>query len=234
VPSEAEEYPHPRLAKFPRVTSWVVLAPVLLSACGMFDTTWRAARGTGKATYAVGKLATCAAIGVGKAVCRVGGYTFKVVMAPLVWPLTHEEVETIDGLTPREAIRQGRVKMSPYVVNGRRYVPMSLAEAGRYRETGVASWYGNETLKRPGGHMTANGEAFDPSQFSAAHKHLPLPTYARVTNLQNGRSIVVRVNDRGPFVDGRIIDLSAAAARRLGFYEAGIARVRVAAIAVDG
>jgi rare lipoprotein A len=200
----------------------------------MIKATWRATREVGEATYTVGKLATDAAVGVGKAVYWVGGYTFKVVTAPLDWPLTHEEVETIDGLTPREAIRQGRVKMAPYVVHGRRYVPMSLEEADRYRETGVASWYGNETLKRPGGHMTANGEAFDPNQLSAAHKHLPLPTYARVTNLENGRSIVVRVNDRGPFVDGRIIDLSAAAARRLGFYEAGITRVRVAAIAVDG
>ncbi len=200
----------------------------------MIKTTWRATREVGEATYTVGKLATGVAVGVGKAVYRVGGYTFKVVTAPLYWPLTHEEVETVDGLTPREAIRQGRVKMAPYVVNGRRYVPMSLEEADRYRETGDASWYGNETLKRPGGHMTANGEAFDPNQLSAAHKHLPLPTYARVTNLENGRSIVVRVNDRGPFVDGRIIDLSAAAARRLGFYEAGITRVRVAAIPVDG
>jgi rare lipoprotein A len=234
VPREPDSYPHPGPVKFLRAAVLMVLASVLLSACGMVNTTWRTARGAGKATYTVGKLVTRASLEAGKVVYRVGGYTFKVVTAPLTWPLTHEEVETIDGLAPREAIRQGRVKMSPYVVKGRRYVPMTLAEAGRYRESGVASWYGNETLKRKGGHMTANGEAFDPNELSAAHKHLPLPTYARVTNLQNGRTLIVRVNDRGPFVDGRIIDVSAAAARRLGFYEAGTARVRVAAIPVDG
>ncbi|MFY9943997.1 MAG: septal ring lytic transglycosylase RlpA family protein [Desulfobacterales bacterium] len=234
MPCEPEGYPAPRSPRLPPAFVWILLASVLLSACGVVTTTWRTARGVGQATYTVGKLAVCATIETGKVVYRVGGYTFKVVTAPLTWPLTHEEVETIDGLAPREAIRQGRVKMSPYVVNGRRYVPMSLAEAGRYRESGVASWYGNETLNRKGGHMTANGEAFDPNELSAAHKYLPLPTYARVTNLQNGRTLIVRVNDRGPFVDGRIIDLSAAAARRLGFYEAGTARVRVAAIPVDG
>ena len=155
MPSKAGGYTHPPWVRFSRALCLTVLAPVLLSACGMVKTTWRAAREVGEATYTGGKLATGAVVGVGKAVYRVGGFTFKVVTAPLDWPLTHEEVETIDGLTPREAIRQGRVKMSPYVVNGRRYVPMSLEEAGRYRETGVASWYGNETLKRPGGHMTA-------------------------------------------------------------------------------
>lgn len=75
--------------------------------------------------------------------------------------------------------------------------------------------------------MTANGEAFNPDGLNAAHKHLPLPTHVRVTNLENGRSILVRVNDRGPFVKGRIIDLSAGAARRLGYYEKGTARVLV-------
>ena len=81
--------------------------------------------------------------------------------------------------------------------------------------------------------MTANGERFDPKGLSAAHKYLPLPTYVRVTNLANGRSIIVRVNDRGPFVKGRIIDLSAGAARKLGFYDKGTARVDVQAIDVE-
>jgi len=73
--------------------------------------------------------------------------------------------------------------------------------------------------------MTANGEAFDPNGLSAAHKYLPLPTFVQVTNLENNRKIILRVNDRGPFVEGRMIDLSAGAARKLGFYEKGTARV---------
>ena len=75
--------------------------------------------------------------------------------------------------------------------------------------------------------MTANGEAFDPGKPTAAHKLLPLPAHVRVTNLENGRSMIVRVNDRGPFVKGRIIDLTAGAARQLGFYRNGTAKVRV-------
>jgi rare lipoprotein A len=148
-------------------------------------------------------------------------------MAPLTWPLTREEIESIDGLSPKEAIEQGRVKNSPYVVHGKRYVPMSVEKARTYRERGIASWYGRETLKNEGGHMTANGEVFDPDGLSAAHKYLPLPTYVRVKNLENGRSIIVRVNDRGPFVKGRIIDLSTGAARKLGFYDEGTVRVDV-------
>jgi rare lipoprotein A len=149
------------------------------------------------------------------------------VAAPLSWPLTRPEIETIDGLAPKEAIRQKKVKRSPYVVKGRRYVPMSLEQARTYRETGIASWYGYETYRLKDGHMTANGEAFDPNGLSAAHKYLPLPTFVKVTNLENRRSIILRVNDRGPFVAGRIIDLSAGAARKLGFYKKGTAKVRV-------
>jgi rare lipoprotein A len=104
---------------------------------------------------------------------------------------------------------------------------MSIKEARTYREKGIASWYGAETRRQKGGHMTANGEAFDPNGLSAAHKHLPLPVHVRVTNLENRRSIIVRVNDRGPFIEGRIIDLSAGAARRLGYYNRGTVRVLV-------
>jgi rare lipoprotein A len=107
---------------------------------------------------------------------------------------------------------------------------MSSKAAAVYQETGMASWYGYETYRRKGGRMTANGEVFHPKWLSAAHKYLPLPTYVRVTNLENRRSIIVRVNDRGPFVNGRIIDLSAGAARKLGFYEKGTARVRVESV----
>ena len=98
-----------------------------------------------------------------------------------------------------------------------------------YDNTGLASWYGEETaiLGRP----TANGEVFDPKVATAAHKTLPMPSVVRVTNLDNGKSLVVRVNDRGPFAKGRIIDLSHEGARLLGFVEKGIAKVRVQILA---
>lgn len=201
-----------------------------LFSCNVFSTTYDVAKGTVKTTYWVTKGATKATIGTGKIVYKVGGYTFNVVIAPLSWPFIHDEIESVDGLPPKEAVRKGRVKNSPYVVRGKRYVPMSLEESKQYREKGIASWYGYETRKKKGGHMTANGEAFYPNGLSAAHKYLPLPTHVRVTNLENRRSIIVRVNDRGPFVKGRIIDLSAGAARKLGFYGKGTARVLVEAV----
>lgn len=109
---------------------------------------------------------------------------------------------------------------APYTIKGVTYVPR---EQPGYDETGIASWYG------PGfhGRKTANGEIYNQNDITAAHATLPLPTNVRVTNLDNGRSLVVRVNDRGPFHDGRIIDLSARSAELLGFKNAGTARVRV-------
>jgi rare lipoprotein A len=215
--------------------SAILLALGLLALSGCcFVAGYQVGKGAVKTTYKVTKGTTKIAIGTGKAIYTVGGFTFKVVMAPISWPLTREEIESIDGLSPREAIQKGRVKNAPYVVHGRRYVPMSVEKAESYREEGVASWYGIETRKKRGGHMTANGEAFDPDGFTAAHKYLPLPFHVRVKNLDNGRSILVRVNDRGPFVDGRIIDLSAGAARKLGFYRKGTARVMVEAVEIEG
>jgi rare lipoprotein A len=207
----------------------LILIPVclILLSCSIVETTYDITVGTLKLGYTVTKFA-------GKTVYHVGKFTFTVVMAPLSWPLTNDEIETIDGLPPKEAIRQGRVKTSPYVVNGRRYVPMNVAEARTYCATGIASWYGYETYRQKGGHMTANGEAFDPRGLSAAHKFLPLPTFVRVVNLENHRAIIVRVNDRGPFVDGRIIDLSAGAAKKLGFYDKGTARVLVEVVELEG
>jgi len=119
----------------------------------------------------------------------------------------------------------GHVKTGkPYKVMGEWYYP--LASANGYDKTGVASWYG----KKFHGKATANGERYDMHAMSAAHKTLPMPTMVRVTNLDNGRSVVVRVNDRGPFVKSRIIDLSYAAARSLGYDQKGTARVRVQAL----
>jgi rare lipoprotein A len=108
----------------------------------------------------------------------------------------------------------------PYTVAGRTYVP---ADVPQYTVVGLASWYGDEFH----GRYTANGEIFDENAISAASPVLPLPSYARVTNLRNHRSIVVRVNDRGPYVGNRIIDLSIKSAKLLGFYGQGLARVKV-------
>lgn len=108
----------------------------------------------------------------------------------------------------------------PYQVNGVWYYPHENPD---YDETGIASWYGDPFH----GRLTANGERYDMNALTAAHKTLPLPTDVRVTNLDNGRSIVVRVNDRGPFVNGRIIDLSRRSAQLLGFQRQGTAKVRV-------
>jgi len=109
---------------------------------------------------------------------------------------------------------------APYKVDGKWYVPKVDAT---YDETGVASWYGDAFH----GRLTANGEIFDKRRLSAAHKTLPLPTIVEVQNLENGKRVLVRVNDRGPFVDDRVIDLSHAAADELGFASKGLAKVRV-------
>jgi rare lipoprotein A len=108
----------------------------------------------------------------------------------------------------------------PYQINGRTYVPN---ENPSYRAEGIASWYGPDFH----GRSTANGELYDMHAISAAHTTMPLPSYARVTNLDNKRSIVVRVNDRGPYVRDRIIDLSIGTAKALDCYGKGLARVRV-------
>jgi rare lipoprotein A len=108
----------------------------------------------------------------------------------------------------------------PYMVGGRQYVPQ---ENTNYTATGLASWYGDDFH----GRYTANGEVFDMNSISAAHPTLPLPSYVRVTNLANHRSIVVRVNDRGPYVHNRIIDVSVRTAKLLGFYGEGVTRVKV-------
>jgi len=114
-----------------------------------------------------------------------------------------------------------RAANRPYSVFGHDYVPMT--SVAPYRARGVASWYG----RRYHGQRTSIGEIYDMYAMSAAHPTLPLPSYARVTNLSNGRSVVVRVNDRGPFLNNRLIDLSYAAAYRLGYIDNGSATVEV-------
>jgi rare lipoprotein A len=109
---------------------------------------------------------------------------------------------------------------SPYIVAGRVYIPQ---DNPHYRADGVASWYGSDFH----GRSTANGEIFDAEAITAAHPTLPLPSYVRVSNLSNGRSLIVRVNDRGPYAGNRIIDVSKRAAYLLGFTVSGTAWVRV-------
>lgn len=117
---------------------------------------------------------------------------------------------------------------SPYSVLGKSY--RVLDDPRGYRERGIASWYGAKFH----GRATSSMEPYDMCAFTAAHKTLPLPSYARVTHLDNGRSIIVRVNDRGPFHEGRVIDLSYVAALALGVYQTGTARVEVEAIVPGG
>jgi rare lipoprotein A len=112
----------------------------------------------------------------------------------------------------------------PYQVFGREYVPAT--RVAPYRQSGIGSWYG----RRYHGVATSSGERYDMYAMTAAHPTLPIPSYVRVTNVANGRSVVVRVNDRGPFHSDRVIDLSYVAAWKLGYSEAGSARVEVEAI----
>ena len=118
----------------------------------------------------------------------------------------------------------------PYVVRGIRYTPMSPGQAPGYVEEGIASHYKEGWLFLPG--PTALGEKQWPWSRAGAHKLLPLPCRVRVTNLRNGRSTIVRLNDRGPFIAGRTLDVTEPVARELGFYEAGLAPVRIEVLSV--
>ena len=121
----------------------------------------------------------------------------------------------------KQASRSKMGNASPYEVLGNLYTV--LPDNKGYSEVGLASWYG----KKFHGRKTSNGETFDMYGLSGAHRSLVLPAFVRVTNMENGKSAVVRVNDRGPFHENRLIDLSVAAAIQLGFYKRGLARVRV-------
>ena len=132
--------------------------------------------------------------------------------------------EDVADATPRVEPLARYGNHSPYEVFGRQYHVMRSSEG--YRERGTASWYGSKFH----GRLTSSGEPYDMHLATAAHKALPLPTYAEVVNLDNGRRVIVKVNDRGPFKDDRLIDLSYGAALRLGIVGTGTARVEVRAI----
>ncbi len=154
---------------------------------------------------------------------NAGRYSIKQDRAP-TRPLNEQAIADVQ---PEPVHRTLAGNKSPYTVLGKSYHVLPT-EAG-YRATGVASWYGEKFH----GHKTSNGEVFDMYQVSAAHKSLPIPSFARVTNLDNNRSIIVRVNDRGPFHGDRLIDLSYAAAVKLGYADRGTARVSVEGIVAD-
>lgn len=152
---------------------------------------------------------------VGLGACSTSRYQHKNDSAPTRPPTL---LELKDATVTDEAIGRGN---RPYSIKGIRYVPKTKRE--KFKQTGTASWYG----KKFHGHLTSNGEIYNMYRMSAAHKTLPLPSFVKVTNLANNKSTIVRVNDRGPFYQDRIIDLSYAAAYKIGVYDTGTAQVEV-------
>lgn len=142
-------------------------------------------------------------------------------------PKLHKDISAVQDAVPKHEPRARYGNHSPYEVFGKTYHVMPSSDG--YLEKGVASWYGEKFSTRP----TSSMEPYDPYLMTAAHKSLPLPTYVRVTNLENQRSVIVRVNDRGPFHGDRIIDLSYAAAIKLGYANKGTAKVVVEALDPD-
>ena len=150
---------------------------------------------------------------------QYGRYQQKHDSTPTRAPFPSE----LKDATPKyEAYKKANSR--PYTVRGKNYTVLKSGKG--FTQTGTASWYGNKFH----GHLTANGEIYNMYSMSAAHKNLPLPTYLKVTNLDNNKSIVVRVNDRGPFHEDRIIDLSYSAAYKLDMLKTGTAHVKISAI----
>ncbi|MFY8272810.1 septal ring lytic transglycosylase RlpA family protein [Pseudoalteromonas sp. SSDWG2] len=152
-----------------------------------------------------------------------GRYSMTHDAAPMRQPTAIELQDAVITDEPKSAAAN-----RPYEVNGKHYVPV-FDETG-FTEQGIASWYGRKFH----GYQTSNGETYDMFAMTAAHKTLPLPSFVRVTNLDNGKSVIVRVNDRGPFHQDRIIDLSYSAAYKLGYHLKGTARVKLEALTLAG
>ena len=153
---------------------------------------------------------TCV-IALGLGACTSGSWqqNSRYSQAQDTAPAQHIDVSSVKDAVPRPEPYSRYGNPPSYVVLGKRY--HTLGSSDNYRERGIASWYGTKFH----GHRTSSGESYDMYKMSAAHKSLPLPTYARVTNLGNGKSVIVKINDRGPFHENRLIDLSYAAASRL-------------------
>jgi rare lipoprotein A len=158
-----------------------------------------------------------------RAVLRVRHLALCLGLASLLAGCSSLHKESITSKDRAYAHRSTGKTGRPYRVRGKTYYPMASSKG--YREVGLASWYGFES-----GNRTATGQRFNPNGLSAAHKTLPLPTRVRVTNLENGHSTTLVVNDRGPFIPGRLIDLSYGAARKLNMHRRGTARVLVEAL----
>ncbi len=137
------------------------------------------------------------------------------------------DVSQLKDAIPKYEPKDAYCNPQVYTIAGKHYYVMNSAKG--YNKTGIASWYGTKFH----GKMTANREPYDMLAMTAASPTLPIPTYVRVTNLGNGRQVVVKVNDRGPFANDRIMDLSYAAAKKLGYADQGTAKVRVEAITMD-
>lgn len=133
-------------------------------------------------------------------------------------------VTDVPDAVPKPEVKTRSGNPASYEVDGREYHVLETSEG--YREVAIASWYGQAFQ----GRRTSSGEPYDMYRMTAAHKTLPLPTYVRVTNMENGRSVVLRVNDRGPFIEGRIIDVSFVAAQKLGMVGSGTVQVEVVAL----
>lgn len=144
-----------------------------------------------------------------------GRYSQKYDSAPSRPPT---QLEQTDATVTNEPIGRGN---NPYQIRGINYVPQTKRQ--HFEQTGIASWYGEKFH----GHLTSNGEVYDMYAMTAAHKTLPLPSFVKVTNLTNNKTAIVRINDRGPFHGGRIIDLSFSAAFKLGVYDTGTAKVKI-------
>lgn len=170
------------------------------------------------------RLVVCVAMATLLAACSTGPSRRD---APTRVPPPPRDLMSIPDAVPRHEPRSTRGNPASYEVFGQRYHVMASAEG--YKERGVASWYGPDFHAR----STSSGEPYDMYAMTAAHTTLPIPAYARVTNLDNGRSVVVRINDRGPFVKNRIIDLSYTAAHKLDMTRAGTAFVEVEVITPD-
>jgi rare lipoprotein A len=149
-------------------------------------------------------------------------YAQRIDSAPAVLIPDHEPSVIIPRYEPYRL-----ANLRPYKIAGISYQPL-LSGYG-FVEEGIASWYGQKFH----GYATANGETFDMYEYTAAHTTLPLPSYAKVTNLDNGKSLIVRINDRGPFHNNRVIDLSFAAAKELDYLDSGTAKVRIEVIHID-
>ncbi|MBP8097855.1 MAG: septal ring lytic transglycosylase RlpA family protein [Arenimonas sp.] len=210
------------------------LVVLLLTACGSKPT--RPAQATQAPASQAPGLGKSAAKATGLDPCAPtrqhldSDYTPGGLYAPGVadsGPATAIDVSGVREPVPRNEPRSRYGNRSPYTVLGKSYHVRDSARG--YHERGVASWYGAKF----NGRATSSGELYDMCLFSAAHKTLPLPSFVRVTNLDNGHSLIVRVNDRGPFHSGRIMDLSYAAAVRLGVDRTGTARVELQAV-VEG